>query len=113
MNIPWDDFSHFMDLARAFVRSPAIKDAAYEIIHALERTSCDVTELVIEVGETLVRDSSDGQVPSMYQLQSILKREYVNSQGRPEFRRRFLDLFDCMAEKEIYEAEDLMKLDDR
>ena len=113
LNIPGDDFSYFMDLARAFVRSPAIKDAAYEIIYALEKTSCDVTELVIEVGEILVRDSSDGQVPPMYQLQSILKREYVNSQGRPEFRRRFLDLFDCMAEKEIYEAEDLMKLDDR
>lgn len=113
LDIPGNDFPHFMNMVQAFVRSPSFKDAAYPIIKALEGTSCDVTELVIEVGEILVRDRGDGPAASVHYLQGILKREYVNSEGRPELRKRFLDLFDYMAGKDIYEADDLMKLDDR
>ena len=111
--IPSDDFPHFMDMAQAFVRSPAFKEAPYWIIQALGETSQDVTELVVEIGERLVRDQDDLKFRSMHQIQKALKREYVNSENRPELRTRFLDLIDDMAAKNIYEADDLMRLDDR
>ena len=111
--IPSDDFPHFMDMAQAFVRSPAFKEAPYWIIQALGETSQDVTELVVEIGERLVRDQEDLKFRSMHQIQKALKREYVNSENRPELRTRFLDLIDDMAAKNIYEADDLMRLDDR
>ena len=111
--IPSDDFPHFMDMAQAFVRSAAFKEAAYWIIKTLEETSCDVTELVVEVGERLVRDQEDLKSRSMHQIQKALKREYVNSENRPELRRRFLDLIDDMAAKNVYEADGLIRLDDR
>ena len=111
--IPSDDFPHFMDMAQAFVRSPAFKEAPYWIILALEATSQDVTELVVEIGERLVWDQEDLKFRSMHQIQKALKREYVNSENRPELRTRFLDLIDDMAAKNIYEADDLMRLDDR
>ena len=111
--IPGDDFQHFMDMAWAFVRSPAFKESAYWLITTLEETSQDVTALVVEAGERLVRDQEDLKFRSMHQIQKALKREYVNSENRPELRRRFLDLIDDMAAKNIYEADDLMRLDDR
>ena len=111
--IPGDDFPYFMDMAWAFVRSPAFKEAPYWIIKTLEETSQDVTELVVEIGERLVRDQEDRNLRSMHQIQKALKREYVNSENRPELRTRFLDLIDDMAAKNIYEADDLMRLDDR
>ncbi len=112
-HIAGDDFSYFMDMARAFIRSPAFKDETYSIIAALEQASCDVTELVVEVGKILVRDRDDRVDRSMHQIQKVLKREYVNSEGRPELRTRFLDLIDDMAAKNVYEADDLMRLDER
>ena len=111
--IPGDDFPHFMDMAWAFVRSPAFKDAAYWIIKTLEETSHDVTELVVEVGERLVRDRDNLKARSMHQIQKALKREYVNSEDRSALRTRLLDLIDDMAAKNIYEADGLMRLDDR
>ena len=111
--ISGDDFPHFMDVAWAFIRSPAFKDAAYPIIAALEKASCDVTELVAEVGKILVRGRDDAGGRSMHQIQKVLKREYLNSENRPELRTRFLDLIDDMAANNVYEAEDLMRLDDR
>ena len=108
-----EDFPHFMGMARAFVQSPAFKDAPYWIIKLLEGTSHDVTELVLEVGEVIVRDWGDHQVRHLYQIREALKREYVNSENRPELRTRFLDLIDDMAAKNVYEADDLMRLDDR
>ena len=103
--IPKDEFPHFMDLARAFVESPAFKDNALWIIEALKEVSCDVTDLVLEVGARLNAD--------VRQLQEVLKREYVNSENRPEVRARFLVLFDALAEQDLYGADDLMGLDDR
>ena len=112
-HIPGDDFPHFMDLAWAFVRSPLFKDAAYPIIKALEQTSHDVTELVVEVSEILVRHCGGVGDIFLYQVQKILKREYVNSEDRPELRTRFLDLIDDMAAKNLIGTDDLIRLDDR
>ena len=112
LHIPGDDFPYFMELAWAFVRLPTLKEAAYPIIEALEKTSCDVTELVVQASEILDRGGNDGP-GAMDQMQKILKREYVNSEARPALRARFLDLIDAMAAKNIYGADDLMRLDDR
>ena len=111
--IPGDDFQHFMDMAWAFVRSPAFKESAYWLITALEETSQDVTALVVEVGERLVRDRDDLTARSICQIQKVLKREYVNSENESKLRTRFLDLIDDMAAKNVYEAVELMRLDDR
>ena len=111
--IPGDEFGHFTDLAQAFIRSPAFEDAAYEIIRPLEKTSHNVTELVLEAGEVIVRDREDGGPVSVYDIETILKREYVNSQNCPELRKRFLDLIDEMAARNLAGADDLMGLDDR
>ena len=113
LHIPRDDFPHFMKMARAFVRLPAFKDATYSIINALEETSYDVTELVVEAGEILVKDQDDRTGTSLNQVQKILKREYVNSEDRQQLRKRFLDLIDDMAMKYPVEADGLMRLDDR
>ncbi len=48
-----------------------------------------------------------------HELLEILKREYVNTENRPELRKRILDLIDYMCEKNLYGVEDLMSLDDR
>ena len=110
-NIPGDDFPHFIDMARAFIRSPAFLDSASQIVKALEKTSGDVTELVVEAGEILVGKNYEGWV--LYDLQKVLKREYMNSEGRPQLRARFLDLIDDMAANNLIGADDLMQLDDR
>ena len=112
-HIPKDDFPHFMDMAWAFVRSPAFKDAPYPIINVLEKTSHDVTELVVEAGEILVQDRDSHGGTSVYEIQKILEREYMNSEKRPEIRARVLDLIDFIAAKNFPEAAELMALDDR
>ena len=112
-HMPSNDFPYFMGTAQAFVRSPAFKDTTYSIIKCLEEASHDVTELVLEAGEVIVGSWADGRTRSMYQIQKTLKREYVNSENRPELRTRFLDLIDDMAARNVYEADDFMRMDDR
>ena len=109
--IPKDEFRHFEDLARTFIRSPAFEDATSQVIRSLEETSHDVTELVLEVGETALEDRKHHRV--IYDIQKLLKREYVNSETRPPLRKRFLDVIDEMAARNITGADDLMQLDDR
>ena len=109
--IPGDEFGHFTDLARVFIRSPAFKNAGYQIIKPLEETSHDVTELVLEAGEVIVGNRNNRQ--TAYLIQKVLKREYRNSEDWPELRKRFLDLIDVMADRNIIGADDLMGLDDR
>ena len=109
--IPKDEFRHFEDLARTFIRSPAFEDATSQVIRSLEETSHDVTELVLEVGETALEDRKHHRV--IYDIQKLLKREYVNSESRPPLRKRFLDVIDEMAARNITGADDLMQLDDR
>ena len=117
--VPKDEFPHFMDLVRAFVESPALKDDASWIIKALKQASCDVTETVLEVGQKLTQNwrsqesLASHQAMNMRRLQEVLKREYVNSENRPEVRARFLDLFDAIAEQDIQGVDDLVRLDDR
>ena len=117
--VPKDEFPHFMDLARAFVESPALKDDASWIIKALKQASCDVTEIVLEVGQKLTQNwrrqesLASHQAMNMRQLQEVLKREYVNSENRPGVRAKFLDLFDAIAEQDLHGADDLIRLDDR
>ena len=110
-HIPGGEFPHFMDMARAFVRSPAFLDSPSMIFEALEKTPCDVTDLVIESGEILVENRHEEWVP--YEIQTLLKREYVNSEARPDLRARFLDLIDSMAANNLVGADDLMRVDDR
>ena len=114
-HISGEDFPHFMDLARTFLRSPALRDNAYPLFKAIEEASCDVTELVIQAGEALFGNRDDHHLDYMDRLRSILKREYVNSEGRPEpeFRARILDLIDHMVATGVYKADDLTELEDR
>lgn len=112
-NIPPDEFVYFVDMARAFVRSPAFGNSAHSMIRALEDASCDVTELVLETGEEIVRRAGNHGSYWLFAIQQVLKREYVNSETRPKLRTRFLDLIDNMAAKNLPDADDLMRLDDR
>ena len=112
-HMPRDDFPYFKGMAQAFVRSPAFQDTTYSIIKCLEEASHDVTELVLEAGEVIVKSWADRRVRSIYQIQKTLKREYVNSESRPELRTRYLDLIDDMAAKNVYKADDFMRMDDR
>ena len=107
-----EEFQYFLGLAQAFIRSPAFEDGSLEVlIRALKKAPCDVTEIVIEVGEKLIRRET-GYVFAPEFLE-ILKREYVNTEHRPELRTRILDLIDYMCEKNLYGIEGLMSLDDR
>ena len=110
-DIPGDDFPYFREMARSFVQAPAFQDSASPLIEALKNTSCDVTEIVFEVGKRIVGNKYE--VRAHYAIQEILKREYVNSGARPELRSRFLDLIDDMATRNLIGADDLMRLDDR
>ena len=110
-DIPGDDFPYFREMARSFVKAPAFQDSASPIIEALKKTSCDVTDLVLEVGKRIAGNKQD--VRAHYAIEEILKREYVNSEAHSELRSRFLDLIDDMATKNLIGADDLMRLDDR
>ena len=109
--IPKDEFPHFTDMARTVIRSAAFEDAVYQIIKLLEETPHDVTELVLEVCEVILGDGKHHR--SVYHIQKLLKREYVNSENRPGLRKGFLDLIDEMAERNITGTDDLIQLDDR
>ena len=109
--IPKDEFRYFNDMVRTFIHSPAFEDAAFQIIKSLEETAHDVTELVLEVCEVILGDGNHHR--SVYHIQKLLKREYVNSEKRPDLRKGFLDLIDEMAERNITGTDDLMQLDDR
>ena len=111
--IPKNGFPQLVDLMRICVQSPAFKDAPYLVFEALEKTAYDVTELVVEVGEIIVRERDEYKVVHVSRLQKILKREYANSERQVELRARFLNLIDDMAEKNVFGADELMRLDDR
>ena len=109
--IPKDEFRYFNDMVLAFIHSPAFEDAAFQIIKSLEETAHDVTELVLEVCEVILGDRNHHR--SVYHIQKLVKREYVNSESRPDQRKGFLDLIDEMAARKITGTDDLMQLDDR
>lgn len=114
--IPVNELAAFSDLAKAFIRSASFTDGednADEVIRYLEKTPHDVTELVLEASEVVVRDRGDGDSDSYYGIENLLKREYRNTENRPELRKRILDVIDEMAAKNIIDADDLMRLDDR
>ena len=101
-----------MGMARVFIRSPAFEGGAPEaLIRPLKEASCDVTEIIVEVGEKLIMREAGYRFA--HELLDILKREYVNTENRPELRKRILDLIDYMCEKNLYGVDDLMSLDDR
>ncbi|MCY4420212.1 MAG: hypothetical protein OXC42_03025 [Gammaproteobacteria bacterium] len=111
-NIPSEEFPYFMSMTRVFIRSPACEVVAPgALIRILKEASCDVTEIVIEVGEKLIMQEA-GYV-FVHELLDILKREYVNTENRSDLRKRILDLIDYMCEKNLYGVDDLMGLDDR
>ena len=112
-NIPPDEFVYFMDMARAFVRSPAFGASAHSMTNALEDVPCDVSELILETGERIVRNAGNQGSYSLFAIQQLLEREHLSSETRPDIRSRFLDLIDEMAAKNLPEADDLIRLDDR
>ena len=112
-NVPSDDCPYFLEMAQAFIRSPALTTCAYPFIQALKRTTCDVTELVIEIAERLTNKENTTEVDFDYELGGILKREYVNSEGDPILRAKFLNLIDGMIEKGSFSANDLVQMADR
>ena len=112
-HFPIDEFPFFMDMTRTFVRSPAFKDSTYPIFTALTMTTCDVTELVIEVLEIVVYRWKDYGLISVLNIQKILKREYVNTESRPKLRTKVLNLVDYMAENSVIGVDDVMVMDDR
>ena len=111
-NIPSEEFPYFLGMVRVFIRSPACKVVAPEVLfRALKEASCDVTEIVIEVGEKLIKRGTS--YVFAHELLDILKREYANTENRPELRKRILDLIDYMCERNLYGVDDMMNLDDR
>ena len=114
--IPENEIAAFSDLAEAFIRSAAFTDDADnadEIIRYLEKTSHDVTELVLEASEVIARNCGDADRDSYYGIEKLLIREYRNSEDLPDLRERILDVIDKMAEKNILGADDLLRLEDR
>ena len=107
-NMHGDEFLYFMEMAWTFVKAPAFQDSASPLIQALKNTSCDVSDIVFEVGKQIVGNKYE--VRAHYAIQEVLKREYVNSGARPELRSRFLDLIDDMATKNLIGVDDLMQL---
>ena len=112
-HFPNDEFPSFAGMARKFIHSPAFKDSTYPIFTALTKTTCDVTELVIEAVEIVVYIWKDYGLISALNIQKILKREYVNSESRPELRTKVLNLVDYMAENSVIGVDDVMGVDDR
>jgi hypothetical protein len=112
-HVSGEDFSHFANMARTFLQSSALRDNAYPLLKAMGKASCGVTELAIQAGEALFEDWGDHYLNYTGELQALLKREYVNSEGQPEFRARILDLIDRMIANGVHEAEDLTELEDR
>lgn len=114
--IPESELPAFSYLAKAFIRSTTFtdgEDSADEVIRYLENTPHDVTELVLEASKIIVRDWEVSDSSSYYGIESLLKREYRNSENRPKLRKRILDVIDDMAARNIIGADDLMRLDDR
>ena len=114
--IPESELPAFSDLAIAFIRSATFTDGednADEVFRYLEKTSHDVTELVVEASEVVVRDRGDGDSDSYYGIENLLKREYRNTENRPELRKRILDVIDEMAARNFIGIDNLMRLDDR
>ncbi len=113
----------FKDLAEQFIKSPAIKDNHIDLIRFLGKTTDDVAELVISAGEKILQlpqgtgkeitYEKDLPLYELHELSGLLKREYVNSEGNKELRKRFLDLFEYLAEQDVYGADELLKLADR
>lgn len=112
-NIPGDDFSYFIKMAQAFIRSPALPTCAYPFVQALNNATCDVTELVIKTAERLTKQESTTGADFDYELRDLLKREYVNSESNPTFRAKLLNLIDSMIEKGSFSANDLIQMADR
>ena len=112
-HISSDDYPYFIEVAQAFNRSPALATCAYPFIQALKKTTCDVTELVIETGRNLVNNEKVTGTGFEHELRGILKREYVNSENRPELRTKLLNLIDYMIEKNSPSANELMQIGDR
>ncbi len=112
-HFPNDEFPSFKDLARKFVRSPAFKDSTYSFFTVLTKTTCDVSELVIEAVEIVVYKWKNYGLISALNIQNILKREYVNTESLPELRTKVLNLFDYMAENSVIGVDDVMGMDDR
>ena len=112
-NIPSDEFVYFIDVAQTFIRSPAFREAPVSIVQSLEHAPCDVTALVLDAAERLVRAQQPDASPSIFAIHQILQREYVNSLQYPDMQTRFLDLLDEMAARNFPEADELMQLADR
>ena len=114
--IPESELPAFSDLAKAFIRSATFTDGednADEVIRYLEKASHDVTELVLEASEVVLRDRGDGGSDSYHGIENLLRREYRNSENRPELRKRTLDVIDEMAARNFIGIDNLMRLDDR
>ena len=114
--IPESELPAFSSLAKAFIRSETFTDGednADEVIRYLENTPHDVTELVLEASEIIVRDCGDSDSSSYYGIDDLLRQEYRNSENRPDLRKRILDVIDEMAAKNLIGVDKLMGMDDR
>jgi hypothetical protein len=114
-----DEFSQFINLAWAYLKSQSFKiDGSYAFYNALEKATCHIHELVISMAELLVSDlSNDGRtgglLRDLHHLKDLLKKEYAASGSDPELRKRLLDVIDKMLEREFYGTDEILKAHER
>jgi hypothetical protein len=118
-NIEPQDFYRYKGLAEQYISSRAFDTEAFALLHALGTATCDVTDLVVLAAVRLVSDlERDGgaagrRTSELHQLQDLLQREYVASEGNPEVRKKMLDLIDSMLACELYGTDAIVKEHDR
>jgi ATPase family associated with various cellular activities (AAA) len=118
-NMKPSEVLEFMDLARAFVKSPAYVSNGWGFLHMLETAECDVLDLVIEATDTAVksiksdRSENGSKYRDFHQIQDLLKREYNSSEARPDARRKILDTIDLMLSAEVHGAAEIVSAHER
>lgn len=118
-NIDVEEFDHFRQMAHEYIASPALLDGGFGFLNLLGDVTTDVSELVICAGEAIMQginasdDSTGSRGDDLHQLKDLLKREYQNSEHRPEIRARILDLIDLQVEGGHYGVDTLLELAER
>jgi hypothetical protein len=118
-NMKPSEVSDFMDLAKAFVKSPAFVSHGWGFLQMLETAECDVLDLVIEATDTAVKaiksvgTDNGSKYSDFHQIQDLLKREYNSSEARPDARRKILDTIDFMLSAEAYGAAEIVAAHER